>query len=50
MTAPVREVKRVQIYLPVNTGNQLQRRFGWVKAMESIDFAIMPGETVGLIG
>jgi len=50
MTAPVLEVEGLQKYFPVATGSLLQRRTGWVKAVESIDFAIMPVETLGLIG
>src|SRR4029079_13985971 len=47
---PVLEVKGLQKYFPVSTGGLLQRRTGWVKAVESVDFAILPGETLGLIG
>jgi oligopeptide transport system ATP-binding protein len=50
MTAPVLEVQGLQKYFPVSTGSLLQRRIGWVKAVESVDFAIFPGETLGLIG
>jgi oligopeptide transport system ATP-binding protein len=50
MTEPVLEVQGLQKYFPVNTGSLLQRRTGWVKAVESVDFAIQPGETLGLIG
>jgi ABC-type oligopeptide transport system ATPase subunit len=46
----VLEVEGLQKYFPVSTGGVLQRRTGWVKAVESVDFAIMPGETLGLIG
>ncbi len=50
MTAPVLEVQSLQKYFPVNTGGLLQRRTAWVKAVEAMDFVIMPGETLGLIG
>ena len=50
MTAPVLEVQGLKKYFPVSTGGLLQRRTGWVKAVETVDFAIMPGETLGLIG
>ncbi len=50
MTEPVLEVQGLQKYFPVSTGGLLQRRTGWVKAVESVDFAILPGETLGLIG
>jgi ABC-type glutathione transport system ATPase component len=50
MTAPVLEVQGLKKYFPVSTGGLLHRRTGWVKAVETVDFAIMPGETLGLIG
>ena len=50
MTAPVLEVQGLQKYFPVSTGGLLHRRTGWVKAVDAVDFAIMPGETLGLIG
>ena len=50
MTAPVLEVQGLKKYFPVSTGGFLHRRMGDVKAVEAVDFAIMPGETLGLIG
>jgi peptide/nickel transport system ATP-binding protein len=50
MTAPVLEVQGLKKYFPVSTGGFLHRRMGEVKAVEAVDFAIMPGETLGLIG
>src|SRR6478752_2367176 len=50
MTAPVLEVQGLKKYFPVSTGGLLHRRTAWVKAVETVDFAIMPGETLGLIG
>ena len=50
MTEPVLEVHGLQKYFPVSTGSLLQRKIGWVKAVEAVDFAIQPGETLGLIG
>ena len=50
MTAPVLEVHGLQKYFPVSTGSFLQRKTAWVKAVEAVDFAILPGETLGLIG
>ena len=49
MTEPVLEVRGLQKYFPVSTGH-LRHSQGWVKAVEAIDFAIHPGETLGLIG
>jgi peptide/nickel transport system ATP-binding protein len=50
MTAPVLEVQGLKKYFPVSTGGFMHRRMGDVKAVEAVDFAIMPGETLGLIG
>jgi len=50
MTAPVLEVQGLKKYFPVSTGGFLHRRVDSVKAVETVDFAIMPGETLGLIG
>jgi oligopeptide/dipeptide ABC transporter ATP-binding protein len=50
MTAPVLEVAELRKYFPVSTGGLTHRRVAWVKAVEDIDFAIFPGETLGLIG
>jgi oligopeptide/dipeptide ABC transporter ATP-binding protein len=50
MTAPMLEVRDLQKHFPVSTGGVLARKTGWVKAVESINFAIGPGKTLGLIG
>ena len=50
MTAPVLEVRDLQKHFPVGTGTLLRRKTGWVKAVESINFSIEAGETLGLIG
>lgn len=50
MTAPVLEVRDLQKHFPVATGSLLRRKTGWVKAVESINFSIEAGETLGLIG
>lgn len=50
MTAPVLEVRDLQKHFPVGTGSLLHRKTGWVKAVESINFSIEAGETLGLIG
>jgi len=50
MTAPLLEVQGLKKYFPVNVGGLLHRHTAWVKAVEAIDFAILPGETLGIIG
>ena len=50
MPAPLLELQNLQKYFPVSTGMLLRRQIGWVKAVDGVDFAIWPGETLGLIG
>jgi len=50
MVAPRLEVQGLQKYFPVHTGVFLRRKRAWVKAVDGVDFAIYPGETLGLIG
>lgn len=50
MTSPVLEVVGLRKYFPVGTGSPLWGSTAWVHAVESLDFAIFPGETLGLIG
>ena len=50
MPAPLLELENLQKYFPVSAGMLLRRQIGWVKAVDGIDFAIWPGETLGLIG
>jgi len=50
MSAPLLELQSVQKYFPVSTGTLLRRKLGWVKAVDGVDFAVRPGETLGLIG
>ena len=50
MTEPVLEVHGLRKYFPVSTGSLLHRKIAWVRAVKSVDFTILPGETLGLIG
>src|SRR5262249_2949627 len=50
MPEPLLELGNLQKYFPVSMGVLLRRRIGWVKAVDGVDFAIYPGETLGLIG
>jgi oligopeptide/dipeptide ABC transporter ATP-binding protein len=49
MTQPLLEVQGLQKHFPVQQG-LFGRQRAWVKAVDGIDFAILPGETLGLIG
>jgi oligopeptide/dipeptide ABC transporter ATP-binding protein len=50
MAEPVLEVQGLKKYFPVRQGLLLGRGVAWVKAVDGVDFAIYPGETLGLIG
>src|SRR6266567_4482581 len=50
MPAPLLELENLRKYFPVSTGALLRRKLGWVKAVDGVDIAIYPGETLGLIG
>jgi oligopeptide transport system ATP-binding protein len=50
MSAPLLELAGVRKHFRVGTGVVWRRKTGWVKAVDGIDFAIHPGETLGLIG
>jgi oligopeptide/dipeptide ABC transporter ATP-binding protein len=50
MAVPVLELDKVRKYFPVGTGAFLRRKIAWVKAVESMSFAIAAKETLGLIG
>ena len=43
-------VKGLRKYYPVSVGNWLTRKKAMVKALESLDLEVMPGETFGIVG
>ncbi|MFN8371253.1 MAG: oligopeptide/dipeptide ABC transporter ATP-binding protein [Anaerolineae bacterium] len=49
MTQPLLQVRGLKLYFPVK-GGLLRRTTGYVKAVDSIDLDILPGEVVGLAG
>jgi oligopeptide transport system ATP-binding protein len=50
MPAPLLELENLQKFFPVSTGTLLRRKLGWVKAVDGVNIAVYPGETLGLIG
>jgi peptide/nickel transport system ATP-binding protein/oligopeptide transport system ATP-binding protein len=48
-TAPILEAAGVRTYFPIRRG-VLQRTVGHVRAVDGVDLAILPGETLGLVG
>ncbi|WP_286207153.1 dipeptide ABC transporter ATP-binding protein [Thermomicrobium sp. CFH 73360] len=44
------DVRNLKMYFPLTRGIILQRRVGWVKAVDDISFRIYRGETLGLVG
>jgi ABC-type oligopeptide transport system ATPase subunit len=50
MAPPLLEVHGLKKYFPVKRGLWGRRQLAWVKAVDGVDFAIYPGETLGLIG
>src|SRR5438128_4073509 len=49
-THPLLEVKGLQMHFPVTEGIVVHRKIGDVKAVERIDFTVLRGETLGLVG
>jgi oligopeptide transport system ATP-binding protein len=50
MPPPLLELDNVRKYFPAVSGMLLRRRLGWVKAVDGVDVAVHPGQTLGLIG
>jgi oligopeptide/dipeptide ABC transporter ATP-binding protein len=47
---PLLEVESLAKYFPSVRGVFPRRRLTWVKAVDGVDFAVEPGETLGIIG
>jgi oligopeptide transport system ATP-binding protein len=44
------EVRGLRMWFPVSRGVVIQRRVGYIKAVDGLDFSIRRGETLGLVG
>jgi oligopeptide transport system ATP-binding protein len=49
-TAPLLEVRGLQMHFPISEGVVMRRQIGQVKAVDGIDLTIRRGETLGLVG
>jgi oligopeptide transport system ATP-binding protein len=47
---PILEVKNLKMHFPIEEGVIFKRQVGAVRAVDGIDFQVMPGETLGLVG
>src|SRR5215217_4275899 len=47
---PLLDVRGLKMYFPITQGILLQRRTGWVQAVDDVSFHINRGETLGLVG
>ena len=50
MTAPLLEVKDLQMHFPITEGIVTRRKIGEVKAVDGVSFTVARGETLGLVG
>ncbi|MDB5656435.1 MAG: transporter ATP-binding protein, partial [Tardiphaga sp.] len=50
MTEPLLQLDGVTKHYPVKKGMILQKQIGSVRAVDGISFALMPGETLALVG
>jgi oligopeptide/dipeptide ABC transporter ATP-binding protein len=48
VSAPLLEVANLVRHFPVR--NAFGRRIGWLRALDGVSLAVMPGETLGLVG
>jgi oligopeptide transport system ATP-binding protein len=47
---PILSVRGLKKYFPITQGILVRRHIGDVKAVDGVDFDLMPGETLGLVG
>src|SRR5579883_2271168 len=47
---PLLDVRGLKMYFPITQGILLQRRTGWIRAVDDVSFYINRGETLGLVG
>jgi peptide/nickel transport system ATP-binding protein/oligopeptide transport system ATP-binding protein len=47
---PVLEVRNLKKHFPVTSGLIWQKVVGWVQAVDGVDFSVLPGQTMALVG
>ncbi|MBT4496926.1 MAG: peptide ABC transporter ATP-binding protein, partial [Gemmatimonadetes bacterium] len=47
---PILQVQDLCMHFPIYAKNFLRRQVGLVRAADQINFDLMPGETLGLVG
>jgi peptide/nickel transport system ATP-binding protein len=50
VSAPLLEVRGLQVHFPITSGLLLERRVGAVRAVDGVDLEVSKGETLGLVG
>ncbi|MBM3258333.1 MAG: dipeptide ABC transporter ATP-binding protein [Candidatus Sericytochromatia bacterium] len=49
-TTPLLQVRNLKKHFPIHRGILFKKQVGAVKAVDGLDFDVMPGETLGLVG
>jgi peptide/nickel transport system ATP-binding protein len=49
-TAPMLKVRGLKKYFPIKSKGFFSKQIGFIKAVDDVNFDLMPGETLGLVG
>ncbi len=50
ISAPLLEVRNLEVYFPFTRGHLFNRQHGFVRAVDGVSFTVRAGETLGLVG